>query len=194
MTVLQNGNVGIGTTTPGFLLNFSNNIGDKISLWGSSGNHYGLGIQASLFQIHSESIATDIAFGYGQSSSFTETMRIKGTGDGSIKGNLTVQNGKGLIRNTDGTQSKKLSASVTVNASFTAGQTQSFAVTWPETFSAGNLEAYVGNVTGGSGGWAEVVMTVFNVTTTGATLYVYNPKTSTVTPNFTIKIIGIGPQ
>lgn len=84
MTVLQNGNIGIGTTTPGFLLNFPSSLGDKISLWGSSGNHYGFGVQASLLQIHSETSSTDIAFGYGSSSSFTETMRIKGNGNVGI--------------------------------------------------------------------------------------------------------------
>ncbi len=73
-------NTGIGTTTPGFPLTFANTLGDKISLWGQSGGHYGFGIQNGLFQIHSAEAASDVAFGYGQSSSFTETMRIKGSG------------------------------------------------------------------------------------------------------------------
>ncbi len=80
LTVLRNGNVGIGTTTPGFPLNFSNTLGDKISLFGSAGAHYGFGIQGSLLQIHSGTSIDDIAFGYGSSTGFTERMRIKGTG------------------------------------------------------------------------------------------------------------------
>jgi hypothetical protein len=39
MVIDQNGNVGIGTTSPGFPLNFSNSLGDKIALWGSGGAH-----------------------------------------------------------------------------------------------------------------------------------------------------------
>jgi hypothetical protein len=84
MTVLTNGNIGIGTSTPGFPVNFPNTVGDKISLYGNSGNHYGFGIQGSLLQIHSETVATDIAFGYGSSAFFIENMRIKGNGNVGI--------------------------------------------------------------------------------------------------------------
>lgn len=65
---------------PGFPLNFPSTLGDKISLWGQSGNHYGLGVQGGLLQIHSDLASAAVAFGYGQSSSFTETMRIQGNG------------------------------------------------------------------------------------------------------------------
>src|SRR5882724_1674600 len=74
-------NVGIGTTTPGFPLSFSNTLGDKISIWGTSGNHYGIGIQSLTLQIHTDMSGSDIAFGYGTSSAFTENMRLKGTGN-----------------------------------------------------------------------------------------------------------------
>jgi hypothetical protein len=77
---VADGKVGIGTSTPGFPLNFPNTIGDKISLFGNSGNHYGFGIQGSLLQIHTSAIGEDIAFGYGSSSTLTEIMRIKGNG------------------------------------------------------------------------------------------------------------------
>ena len=118
---------------------------------------------------------------------------VTSTGTIDVKNDLTVQNGKGILRNIDGTQSKKLSTTVTVNTLFTTGQTLTFPITWPETFSS-SPEAFVGNVTGGTGGWAEVVMTISGAGTSGATLYVYNPKSGSVTPNFTIKIIAIGPQ
>ncbi|MCI0692015.1 tail fiber domain-containing protein [candidate division KSB1 bacterium] len=83
-TVLENGNVGVGTTTPGFLLNFADVGGDKISLWGQSGAHYGFGIQSGLLQIHTDIASSDIAFGYGSSGSFTERMRIKGNSNVGI--------------------------------------------------------------------------------------------------------------
>ncbi len=84
MTVLRNGNVGIGTTSPGFPLNFSNASGDKISLWGDNGIHYGFGIQQALMQIYTDGAGADIAFGYGSSGAFTENMRIKGNGNVGI--------------------------------------------------------------------------------------------------------------
>jgi hypothetical protein len=84
VTFLGNGNVGIGTTTPGFPLNLNSQMGDKISLWGESGSHYGFGIQPGLLQIYSNLSSDDIALGNGSSSSFTETMRVKGTGNVGI--------------------------------------------------------------------------------------------------------------
>ena len=82
----ETGNVGIrpGTNSPAFPLTFPNELGDKISLWGQSGNHYGFGIQGSLLQIHSDTSGADIAFGYGASASFTETVRFKGSGNVGI--------------------------------------------------------------------------------------------------------------
>jgi hypothetical protein len=43
-------------------------------------NHYGLGVSNSLLQIYADQSSSDIAFGYGQSADFTETMRVKGNG------------------------------------------------------------------------------------------------------------------
>jgi hypothetical protein len=87
----SNVSVGIGTTTPVFPLNFGNQIGDKISLYNGSGSHYGFGIQNGLMQIHTDISGSDIAFGYGSSGSFTETMRMKGNknlilGNGDVNG------------------------------------------------------------------------------------------------------------
>jgi hypothetical protein len=84
MDITQDGNVGIGTTTPGFPLNFPNKVGDKISLYGNTGAHYGFGILGNLLQIHSDGPLSDIAFGFGSSASFTEKMRIKGNGNVGI--------------------------------------------------------------------------------------------------------------
>lgn len=88
-------NVGIGTSLPGFPLNFSNSLGDKISLYGNTGNHYGLGVQGGLLQIHSDAANASIAFGYGSSSTFLERMRILNAGtDGMIlNGRLLLKNG-----------------------------------------------------------------------------------------------------
>src|SRR6185503_5694023 len=84
MTVLKNGNVGIGTSTPGFPFSFGQALGDKISLWSNSTNSYGFGIQTGVLQMHTDVFSADIAFGYGSSTSFTENMRIKGSGNVGI--------------------------------------------------------------------------------------------------------------
>ncbi|HEY6504170.1 MAG TPA: hypothetical protein VIZ28_09375 [Chitinophagaceae bacterium] len=89
-------NVGIGTTTPGFPLNFSSTLGDKISLYGNSGNHFGFGIQNSLLQIHTDATISNIGFGYGSSGNFTERMRIinnVGYDGMSLSGRLILKNG-----------------------------------------------------------------------------------------------------
>src|SRR5258706_434449 len=100
------GNVGISNNNPQYPLSFSSTVGDKISLWGGAGNHYGLGIQGNLFQIHSANFVDDIAFGYGSSAAFTENMRIKGNGNVGI-GTITPTSKlevNGSMKITDGTQ------------------------------------------------------------------------------------------
>jgi hypothetical protein len=75
------GNVGIGETNPGFPLNFASSNGNKIALNGNTGAHYGLGVQSNLLQLYTVNSSADVAFGYGSSTAFTETMRIKGNGN-----------------------------------------------------------------------------------------------------------------
>jgi hypothetical protein len=88
-------NVGIGTTTPGFPLNFASTTGDKISLYGDNGSHYGFGIQGGLLQIHSDAPAANIAFGYGSSGAFTERAKIINQGEFgmTLRGRLQLQTG-----------------------------------------------------------------------------------------------------
>jgi hypothetical protein len=65
-------------------LSFPDSLGDKVSFWGGAGNHYGIGIQSNQLQIHTDIFLSDILFGFGSSSAFTETMRVKGTGNVGI--------------------------------------------------------------------------------------------------------------
>jgi hypothetical protein len=95
LLIKDNGNIGINNSNPGFPLNFPGIPGDKISLYGNAGNHYGLGMQPGLMQVHSDIASSNIAFGYGSSSSFNERMRIINSGgDGlSVNGRIVLRNG-----------------------------------------------------------------------------------------------------
>ncbi len=127
----------------------------------------------------------------------TAKMEVKGNvklnSDGTTtKGDLTVRNNQGIIRNENNVQLLKQSKTVTVSGSFVAGETKSYDFTWPTVFTE-IPEAYIGSIVSGSGGWAEVFMSVAAVTTTGARLYVYNPI-GTRSPNFSVNIMALGEQ
>lgn len=74
----------IGTTDASYPIQMAGALGDKISLWGGTGAHYGFGVQNSLLQIHSDQSVSDIAFGYGRSDAFNENVRFKGNGNVGI--------------------------------------------------------------------------------------------------------------
>lgn len=84
MTISDVGNVAIGDFKSDFPLQFEGVNGDKISLWGGPGNHYGFGIQPYLLQIHAANITDDITFGYGNSAAFIENVRFTGSGNVGI--------------------------------------------------------------------------------------------------------------
>jgi hypothetical protein len=85
MRVASSGNVGIGTTSPGFPLSLGTGLGNKIALYDAgSGLGYGFGIQASLFQIFTNTSSDDISFGYGNSASFNRNVTFKGGGNVGI--------------------------------------------------------------------------------------------------------------
>lgn len=88
-------NLGVNQSNPQFPLTFSSTVGDKISLYGNGGNHYGFGIQSALLQIHCDAAAANIGFGYGTSGNFTERARIINSGEMgmSLTGRLLLKTG-----------------------------------------------------------------------------------------------------
>ncbi|MBC7851448.1 MAG: hypothetical protein H7Y31_17020 [Chitinophagaceae bacterium] len=100
MRITGAGNLGIGILAPYAPLTFNNNLGEKISLYGSQGSTYGFAVQGGLLQIHSSNIGSDIGLGSGTSTSFSEVMRIKGAGYVGI--GTTSTRGKLSIESSDG--------------------------------------------------------------------------------------------
>lgn len=79
------GQFGINNPSPVAPLSFSNTLGNKISLWGTTQSAmYGLGVQGNLLQIYSDGPGSDVAIGHGSSTTFTELMRIRGNGNVGI--------------------------------------------------------------------------------------------------------------
>ena len=116
ITILRNGNMGIGNLIPDAPLSFSNTTGSKISFFSSGVTaQYGIGIQGSLLQVYSDIDESDIAFGYGGSSSFTERMRIKGNGNVGI-GTLLPVNKLSVEGSADFTQNIAVGKSVVNDA------------------------------------------------------------------------------
>jgi hypothetical protein len=196
ITVLQNGNVGLGILNPEHTLVVKDDIrldaADQNS--GTIGKSLRFGSNTTGEAIASKRTSGGNQWGLDFYTGNQVRLAITNGGTVQVVNNLTVQNGKGIIRSVDGTQQKKQVKIVTVNTSFAAGETKQFSFTWNETF-GGVPDAYVGSVVSGStGGWAEVIMTVVADNATGGTLFVYNPRSSSVNPNFSIKIVAIGPQ
>ncbi len=106
LLINKSGNMGIqGNANPVAPLSFSNAIGNKILLRGSSDTaHYGLGSQSGLLQLYTPDAGADIGFGHGSSTDFTELMRLTGAGRLGIGTNnpaypLTLQaEGNGMVQ------------------------------------------------------------------------------------------------
>jgi hypothetical protein len=126
---------------------------------------------------------------------FAPTNRLEVDGSARLVKNLLVQGDKGIIRSNDTTQQKEVVTAVVMNysaAPIPADGTVFKDILWAEPFSK-TPHAYVGNFTG-SGGWAESVVSVSGVSTTGCRVYLYNPRPAANSPNFTVYIIAIGGQ
>gem|GEM_PF-4643104 len=88
--------IGINNPNPTGLLSLATTGGRKISFWGdANGPHYGMASKDFAFQIFSDASFTNIVFGTGSSSSFTEFMRINtnnqvGLGTTSPQFNLDI--------------------------------------------------------------------------------------------------------
>lgn len=81
----KDGRLGIRNRAPKYPLSFDDQGGDKISLYKEGNdNYYGFGIGNAAMQLMTPSSSSNILFGYGKSSNFTENMRMTGTGSLAI--------------------------------------------------------------------------------------------------------------
>lgn len=80
--------------------------------------------------------------------------------------------------------------SVTINTTITAGSTGTVSVTWPTTFIAAPV-GWVGSVVSGSV-FAQFELRLSGLSTTGATLNVFNPTAGSLSPNFVVTVFSLG--
>lgn len=90
------GNVGVNNSSPDAPLTFANSIGEKVDLFPNTTGNYGIGIQPGGLQLHTDSAAADVVFGYGRSAALTETARITGTGNLLLLGHGFVSLGNNV--------------------------------------------------------------------------------------------------
>jgi len=80
MTVLTNGNVGIGTTNPIRPLSFPPFLGEKILLFPGGTGEVGIGVYNNELRIHTDYAPAKISFGYQDNAgNFTQTMWLNNT-------------------------------------------------------------------------------------------------------------------
>src|SRR5690606_29522991 len=72
--------LGIGNINTMYPLTFAQALGEKISLNGAAGTHFGIGLASAQMRIFADQAASSIAFGLGSTNAFTELMRLTGTG------------------------------------------------------------------------------------------------------------------
>ncbi|RYF89022.1 MAG: hypothetical protein EOO03_07025 [Chitinophagaceae bacterium] len=83
----KNGYMGLDQAAPRYPLSFSRSYGNKISLYSPTaqpGNHFGIGVQSGQFQFYTPTFLNSFVFGSGTSNTFSESVRITGTGQVGI--------------------------------------------------------------------------------------------------------------
>ena len=195
MTLLQNGNVGIGTTNPTKKLDILHGGTDGLRVKST----------ASYSTVDVDAFSGDAALRFFENGSLNWVIRtnpasnnleiIHNTKDVFVQNNLTVNAGKGIVRSDDGTQLKTVLYETPNNIAipnFVNGNGGCF----PIGFSAFSSPPSISIAdTEGITNADNLLITVKNVTNSSATICIRNVGNQTVSAtNGIIRAIIIGPQ
>ncbi len=87
LTLLGNGNLGLGTTFPTNKLSFAAVLGKKVSLYPSATSDYGFGVASGRLLLYSDGVyGGDVAIGTDNAGTFTERLAVKNNGALSVGG------------------------------------------------------------------------------------------------------------
>lgn len=87
LSLLENGNLGLGVATPTNRLSFAPVLGKKISLYPGATGDVGFGVAGNRLQIYADNPNADVALGYDQAGTFIERFAVKPTGALAVNGN-----------------------------------------------------------------------------------------------------------
>lgn len=87
LTMLENGNLGLGVVNPTHKLSFAPSLGRKISLYPGATGDVGFGVAGNRLQIYADNPNADVALGYDAAGTFNERFAFKPNGAMAVSGN-----------------------------------------------------------------------------------------------------------
>ena len=87
LSLLDNGNLGLGVANPTSKLSFAAALGKKISLYPGATGDVGFAVSGNRLQIYSDNPNADVALGYDAAGTFNERFAFKPNGAMAVNGN-----------------------------------------------------------------------------------------------------------
>ena len=202
--IYTDGYLGIGTTTPAYKLQVNDG---SLAIFNSSDVktwYFNYSASGNYFQLSEGGISRLVVANGGNVGIGTTTPSAKldvvgtaeVTGDASIGGNLTVNNGKGIVRSWNGSQIKYYTQESTVHAVLGAfGTSIEGTIAWPSGIFTSAPQILVGDITsiGGTAGTLfRVQLVCYDATTSSCHFRLINTSNGAVDYNITWNIVYIG--